>query len=214
MTIRFTVDDVLFIHGKVRELFPNDITPGHINRIAISGILDNAFATMYNQPLHESVIEQAAVILEGIIRLHPFPDGNKRTALLTVLGFLMFNDHYVVIPLDVNRFMVRIAQNLSYNNDENANLINSIVKWITKRTATTPRGYKLRWIRYILIPETYISLLLRSRIRVSYARRKINYWLATDMRPEYKGILNTLTFIKGLNRIPDIYLAERSRYKQ
>ena len=42
--------------------------------------------------VEKSIIKKAAIILRDIIRLHPFLDGNKRTAFHTMLYFLELND--------------------------------------------------------------------------------------------------------------------------
>lgn len=40
----------------------------------------------------KSIVKKAAILLLDIIRLHPFLDGNKRTAFHTMLYFLELND--------------------------------------------------------------------------------------------------------------------------
>jgi death-on-curing family protein len=42
--------------------------------------------------LEKSLIKKASILLRDIIRLHPFVDGNKRTAFHAMLYFLELND--------------------------------------------------------------------------------------------------------------------------
>lgn len=47
--------------------------------------------------------------MEGIIRFHPFPDGNKRIVLAMTYLFMLSNDVYMVVSIDTVRFMAEIA---------------------------------------------------------------------------------------------------------
>lgn len=87
MTESRPADYILGIHEFVKSKYPNDVVRGHINSQALDAIMENALMEYGGQPIHDTVFKQAAV-LEGIIRLHPFPDGNKRTALLTAWDFM------------------------------------------------------------------------------------------------------------------------------
>lgn len=49
------------------------------------------FQTFAGMPLHPGLTERAAHLGYGIIRNHPFADGNKRTGLHTMLVFLAVN---------------------------------------------------------------------------------------------------------------------------
>jgi len=49
------------------------------------------FQTFDGQDLYPGIIEKAAALGESLIINHPFVDGNKRTALLSMLGFLQEN---------------------------------------------------------------------------------------------------------------------------
>jgi death-on-curing protein len=47
------------------------------------------FQSAFGRPLYATDIEKAAALFHGIIRNHPFTDGNKRTATLVSLYFLV-----------------------------------------------------------------------------------------------------------------------------
>lgn len=44
--------------------------------------------------------EKAAALFHGVLHLHPFIDGNKRTAWLGAAVFLALNDHWLEAPAD------------------------------------------------------------------------------------------------------------------
>lgn len=60
------------------------------------GLLNSAlsapFQTFGGIPLYLSLQEQAARLCYGIAKNHPFIDGNKRTAIHTMLVFLVLNE--------------------------------------------------------------------------------------------------------------------------
>lgn len=47
--------------------------------------------SMFGTDLYPSLAEKGAVLLRGIVRGHPFSDGNKRVALLALCEFLARN---------------------------------------------------------------------------------------------------------------------------
>ena len=147
--------------------------------------------------------------MEDIIRLHPFPDGNKRTALFTVCSLLTINNYYLVVPLDVILFMVNIARNMGSASSENAELVKTIAVWLEERTATGPPEYYKLLDKYINKPIWKLILLSLTGIGFIYSRRKIRHWLASDTHPEYsKDIYSTLRFLFSLTRISTQTIAD------
>ena len=73
-------------------------------------------------------------MFEGIIRLHPFIDGNKRTALAVTQEFLIENDLIFVIPISAVRFAVQIAKTNVLESEKIEKLVFNIEKWISYRT--------------------------------------------------------------------------------
>ena len=66
---------------------------------------------MFGQQIYKSDREKAACIMQGITRLHPFSDGNKRTALLAACVYLEMKNQYNGIPKDAFELINRIASN-------------------------------------------------------------------------------------------------------
>ena len=87
MTQFLTVDEVLDLHTDLVTRF------GGIAGIRDLGLLESALAQpslalAYTQL---TVFELAAIYCFGIIKNHPFLDGNKRTGLLAAITFLYHN---------------------------------------------------------------------------------------------------------------------------
>ena len=196
-----TADNVLFLHEVVRKMYPEGVTKGHINRQAVDAITQAAFLTIRGRPVYDTPIKQAAALMEGIIRLHPFPDGNKRTALLTVCSFLQINDHYLAVPLDTIQFMVKVAENAGSTAGENEELVKDIVVWLEARTTTASGEYNKLLRKYVARPIWGLVLLSLTGIGYIYAKRRLRQWLASDTHPEYREYTSrTISFLFTLTK--------------
>ena len=86
---RLTKEQVLRLHKNLIEDF------GGIHGIRDEGLLESAlsapFQTFDGQDLYPSLLEKAGRLGYGLIRNHPFLDGNKRIGVHTMLTFLVLN---------------------------------------------------------------------------------------------------------------------------
>lgn len=83
-TIFPTLDEVLFLHGKLLARFGGD---GGVRDL---GLLESALARP-RSGYYKTLSEQAAALLQSLARNHPFVDGNKRVAFATTAVFLRLN---------------------------------------------------------------------------------------------------------------------------
>jgi death-on-curing protein len=80
--------DVLAIHGRLLALY------GGATGLRDRGLLESALARPRQHHTHtdtSDVVEMAALYTAGIVRNHPFVDGNKRTGF--VIGVLFLELH-------------------------------------------------------------------------------------------------------------------------
>jgi death-on-curing protein len=83
----------------------------------LAGLKDeNALEAALARPLHKAaygapdVFELAAAYLYGIVRNHPFSDGNKRTGFLAAFTFLLLNGFMVeASQTDIIAFVLAVA---------------------------------------------------------------------------------------------------------
>lgn len=102
----------------------------------------------------------------------------------------------MVVPLDVVRFMVDVAQYKADTEEEIDRLVNRIAAWLEIRTATDDKEYDAKYAKYITNPVRKMILLMFTGVGVLYAGWKLNQWLASDTHPEYaKNIRQTWTFL-------------------
>mgnify|MGYP001287993955 CR=1 FL=1 len=89
-----TVELVVAIHGEQLRLF------GGPEGIRDRGLLESALGRPMNKHLYEAtdLADLAAAYAFGIARNHPFVDGNKRAALLSLIVFLGLNGVDFVVP--------------------------------------------------------------------------------------------------------------------
>ena len=86
-----SVDDVLDIHEDIVSEYP-DTSPGVRRRgdieFALTYVSEGSFGEV-----PETIHEKAFHLLRLLVANHPFVDGNKRTALNTVVVFYLLNGH-------------------------------------------------------------------------------------------------------------------------
>jgi death-on-curing protein len=87
-----TVEDIVDAHARQLRIFGG--APGLRDR----GALESAVGRPINRWRYEQAefAELAAAYAFGIVRNHPFMDGNKRAGFMGMMGFLLLND----IPFD------------------------------------------------------------------------------------------------------------------
>jgi len=85
----FSTADVELIHAEILDATGG--TPGLRDRGLLQSALANLFATFQGRDLYPTATDKAAILAFGIVRNHPFIDGNKRTAAVLLITFLRLN---------------------------------------------------------------------------------------------------------------------------
>jgi len=88
--IKLDINNALYLHNIMCK------ATGSTSKIRDIGALESAlyhtYASFEGKDLYPTIEEKAARQAYGIIRNHPFLDGNKRTGLFVMLVFLELND--------------------------------------------------------------------------------------------------------------------------
>ncbi len=101
-----TKEDVLRAHSRELEIFGG--APG----IRDHGALESALGRPLNKWLYENaeLPELAAAYAYGIVRNHPFVDGNKRAGFVAMIGFLILNQiDFAADPLEAAAIILGVA---------------------------------------------------------------------------------------------------------
>ncbi len=141
--------------------------------------------------MYPDVYTKAAALLEGIIRWHPFADGNKRTALLTMIYFLKLEGYGMALPLSAIRYSVKIAKNRHMDEGNTKKMIRDISIWINRHSGKTPKELGTKITLYLVIPYKFLGFLTKIKLdRV--VRRIVGKWMAFDLYPEYEQDANDI----------------------
>jgi death-on-curing protein len=118
VTEYITMADALFFHQELIRRYGG--SPG----IRDAGALESALhrpQTGY----YDTIVDEAAALLESLVQNHPFIDGNKRVAFAVVDVFLRINGH--VITADSSRLFesfIALIENQKFS-------MKFLVPWLT-----------------------------------------------------------------------------------
>jgi len=102
------VEEVLLIHEYAIREFGGSAELVNLGRLEAA--LASPQHTMFGQDLYPDIHSKAAVLALGIIKNHPFVDGNKRTGLFALFEFLERNSLTIDAPADeLYQFTLDIA---------------------------------------------------------------------------------------------------------
>ena len=128
MTEYLTVADALFFHRQLIERY------GGATGIRDGGALESALhrpQTGY----YDTIIHEAAALVESLVQNHPFIDGNKRVAFAVVDVFLRINGYRITADsADIYNHMVNLFETQSFDMEH-------LVPWLQKIVELrTPNG--------------------------------------------------------------------------
>ena len=200
-----SLDNLIELHSIVEQYF------GVYSGIKDQGLLESIADTpqlMFNgHLLYDNIFEQAASLMERIIRMHPFFDGNKRTGLLAAKYYLEINGYSIVLPFHSPRFTVMIAKNIENDPESNRKIVKKITKWLCKYSArTNSKKLSLKRYCYGFYPILSLYGLAKYARFHKYVRDIIDDWFALDIYPEYaKEVPDTISFMMDLLNIKSIW---------
>jgi len=127
MTEYVTTADALFFHKQLIERYGG--APG----IRDAGALESALhrpQTGY----YDSVIREAAALLESLVQNHPFVDGNKRVAFAVVDVFLRINGFFITAASTaIFEFMMQLFEERSFDMEH------LVVPWLQENVSGPSR---------------------------------------------------------------------------
>lgn len=125
MTEYITTADALFFHRQLIEQYGG--APGVRDVGALESALHRPQTGYY-----ESIIHEAAALLESLVQNHPFVDGNKRVAFAVMDVFLRINGYLLTADDDtVYAFMMNLFEQRSFD-------LEHIVPWLQEIVISSP----------------------------------------------------------------------------
>jgi death-on-curing protein len=174
--------DIIRLHEGLLKY--DNISPGYRNKGDIGSLVDKLDEKLFGQIMYNEPFKKGAVLFEGLIRLHPFIDGNKRTALVSLQQYLINQNIIFVIPLSAVRFCIRVAQNRDISQDGIDKVIESIEKWVRSRSKDVN---DLAGISGIIKSDIHflekVNKISQTSGDKKLTEKVINFFLAFDMYP-------------------------------
>lgn len=88
--VQFLLEDILRFHEELGRAFVME--PGIHDEGLLESAVNAPFQTFAGQDLYEGIYAKAAQLCYGLTKDHPFRDGNKRTAVHSMLVYLGVNN--------------------------------------------------------------------------------------------------------------------------
>lgn len=109
MTEYVTTADALFFHQQLIERY------GGASGIRDAGALESALhrpQTGY----YDTIIHEAAALLESLVQNHPFVDGNKRVAFAVVDVFLRINGYAITVDsMSIYNHIIKLFEERAFD---------------------------------------------------------------------------------------------------
>lgn len=146
MTWYPTGDDVLALHFQLVRLFARDPNPISPPGARDMGLVESACGrprtALGGTEKYRTVEQKGAALFHSLVKNHPFHNGNKRTALITLVTFLWRNDRRVVTEVsddEVFGMVVGIANNEFPDSNRRRSadeVVEELSSWLRERTAS------------------------------------------------------------------------------
>ena len=103
-----TIDEVLVLHAYQVDKFGGN--PNVLDIKLLESALARPQTILSEKEMFPTVYDKAAVLAIGIIKNHPFVDGNKRTGIHALLVFLELNEVKVLLE---DADLVKLAEGIA-----------------------------------------------------------------------------------------------------
>ena len=123
--IQFTIQDIYELHNQLEESFI--LSSGVRDENLLASAVNTPFQTFMGNDLYPSIYDKAAQLCYGIVKNHPFTDGNKRTALHSMYVYLIINGFDITATQqEVENLIIDVAA---------GNMINTeLAEWLRENT--------------------------------------------------------------------------------
>lgn len=184
-----TTSDVMCIHDIITKKY--GIIGVCNNQGLIESLLEKIDFLDY-----DNLYKRAAVLFEGLIRLHPFADGNKRTALESVKHYLNINEYVLFFPLSTVGFIHKIADDSKNTPKDNDELITEITWWLRLYGIRVDEKFvsklKLLYLMCYKLPEHIIQFFVNIHM-YRFAKWITKKYLYGNINNMNKNMVNYIT---------------------
>lgn len=93
--IKLILDDVLSFHHEMETSHDYKMAPGLRDQGSLESAINAPFQSFADEDCYPALSDKAARLCYGLVKNHPFVDGNKRLAIHSMLVFLAINEFEV-----------------------------------------------------------------------------------------------------------------------
>ena len=123
--IQFTVQDIYELHIQLEDTFI--LSSGVRDENLLASAVNTPFQTFMGNDLYPSIYDKAAQLCYGIVKNHPFTDGNKRTALHSMYVYRIINGFDITATQqEVEDLIIDVAAGNMTNTE--------LAKWLRENT--------------------------------------------------------------------------------
>ncbi len=139
---------------------------------------------LLDQEQYKGTIRKATALGYAIATWHPFVDGNKRTALISMSLFLTLNDIQMADAMDAIRYLILLAE----GRIDEERFYREVSKWCSKSRV----GTFVRALQYESWPRFQMRFFRAIGYRFGFApyRRRQLDWLAAGDVQTLERVLN------------------------
>ena len=180
------VEHIIKIHDVLVDHY--NIPKGHVDEGKIESILEKI--KFLND---DDLLQRASILLEGLIRLHVFTDGNKRTALESVKIYLNFNNYFPIFPLSTMTLSYKIASTQGIDPESNEKLIQEIHHWLKMFAVNKNDKKKIRtlFLIYYKIPIHILQFCKKTHM-AKLGNFILSYYLKMNVKDVDKNMLDSI----------------------
>lgn len=110
-----TVKDIIKINAKLITTVSSGELIGLKDAAALDMAVNQPQQEVFGEELYPTIYDKASILAINLAKRHPFQNGNKRTALVSMITFLMMNGYTTSFTQEE---AVRFILNITTSNQE------------------------------------------------------------------------------------------------
>ena len=126
------------LHDEMVSLTWPGIEPEGPGPLRDPGLLDSAagrpFQSVDGADAYESILEKGSALFHSLIANRPFQNGNKRTAVLALVSFLMANEYYPALTNSEMLDFARLTATYQVRGITHSGILSQIVSFLVDGT--------------------------------------------------------------------------------
>ncbi len=130
---RINLADVEYVAFVLAQKFMewNEPIPDFKTRFPykLESCIETPFQTFERKSLYEGLVSKSSILFYLMIKNHPFQNGNKRIAVMTLMFFLIQNGKWLSLSNEsIYKFAREVAESKAENREQVILSINSFIK--------------------------------------------------------------------------------------